>query len=85
MTSVAAGLLVDLCGLGLCGVVLRPVGKGAGAFAAAIYIFVTAGILIWARPFWKAIGGAFVCFSLVVGWWLSLHASNDSQLAARRQ
>ena len=63
-------------GLGLCRVYFDLPWKGAGALAAAIYVCVIAGILIWVRPFWKAIGGAFGCFSLVVGWWLSLQASN---------
>jgi hypothetical protein len=76
MTFAAAGLLA-VCTVWACAAIYFDLSwKGAGALAAPLYLCVIAGILMRVRPFWKAIGCAFGCVALAVGWWLSLQASN---------
>lgn len=50
--------------------------KGARAPAGALYLFLIAGLVGWIRPLWKAVGCGFACFSIVLGWWLSLQPAN---------
>lgn len=44
--------------------------------AAAVYLFLILGLVALIRPVWKAVVCGFVCFAIVLGWWLSLQPSN---------
>jgi hypothetical protein len=50
--------------------------RSTRAPAAAVYLFLVAGLFVWIRPVRKAVACGFACFAIVFAWWVSLQPSN---------